>query len=431
MPDKFELDLPFPKKAKIALALSGGRDSVALAHAFSEEGVDFFAVHVEHGIRGENSLRDRRFVEEFCKDRAIRLEVFSVDALSYADETGLTVEQAARELRYSVFGKLIAERRCDYVALAHHADDQTETVLMRIFRGTGIRGLKGMSPISGSYVRPLLRYSRADIDEYVAAHGLPYVEDETNADTAYTRNFLRAEIVRIKERYPSLNDAVARLAHHADETEKFIAEFLPPLRSDGREARVAFAVFERPAVGKRAVYAACESLGVRQDIEERHFALIEGLSACENGKRIELPHGITVHKEGGDAVFSAKQEEEPQAETPLFLPDGSLASPQGAKLEAVSPADIDFSDGALYADVDKIPSDAVLRRRREGDRIRKFGGGSKSFGDFLTDKKVPLRKRDGIVVCATGGYILFAAGICVSEDVRIDASTKRAVKISV
>lgn len=151
-----EFRLRVPMGARIALAFSGGRDSVALADMLLAARADFFAVHVEHGIRGENSLKDAAFAEEFCRERGVGCRLFRVGAPARAKEKGLTVEQAARELRYEVFGGLLAGGECDFVALAHHADDQTETVLMRIFRGTGIHGLRGMSEYSGRYFRPLL-----------------------------------------------------------------------------------------------------------------------------------------------------------------------------------------------------------------------------------------------------------------------------------
>lgn len=423
-----------PSDGKIALALSGGRDSVALAHVLLRAGADFFAVHVEHGIRGENSLRDADFVRTFCKDRNIPLEVYSVDAPALAREKGLTVEQAARELRYGVFDGLLAEGKCRYVALAHHADDQTETVLMRIFRGTGIKGLRGMSAKSGSYVRPLLGISREEINEYVAENRLPYVEDETNADPTYTRNFLRREIAVLKEKYPALNEAVARLARHAAEADDFIEAAIPvPVVEDG-EAYLDIADLKEPVTAKRAIYNACVAVGVRQDIEERHYALIFRLAQGESGKRLELPHGIAVHKQGERLAFAKSRfsdgENAEEFGEGIPFPRGEFAAVAGLLLQRIAPAKAEFGADALYIDGDKVPADAVLRHRREGDVIEKFGGGKKSLGDFFTDRKIPLRRRDSVVVCASGSEVLFAAGVEISEKVKIDKNTKNIIKIT-
>ena len=173
----------------IGVALSGGRDSVALAYALKKADVSLIAVNVEHGIRGESSVNDSKFVEEFCKKYDIPLLSFSVDVPSFCKQNGYTTEQGARILRYDIFDKVLSDGKCDFIALAHHADDQVETVFMRIIRGTGVRGLCGMSAVSGKYIRPLLDCTREDINDFIAKNELPYVDDETNFDTDYTRNF--------------------------------------------------------------------------------------------------------------------------------------------------------------------------------------------------------------------------------------------------
>lgn len=422
-----EFRLRVPADARVALAFSGGRDSVALAELFLSSRTDFFAVHVEHGIRGENSLRDADFAAKFCRERGIELALFHVDAPRLADERKLTLEQAARELRYGIFERLLDEGKCDFVALAHHADDQTETVFMRILRGTGIKGLRGMSACSRRYIRPLLSVPRSEIDAYVAERGLPFTEDETNSDESYTRNFLRAELARIKERFPAVNEAVARLARNAAETDDFVEETAPyPEEVDG-EMRVPLACFDVPVLAKRTVARACAALGVTQDVEEKHYEAVMGLVGTETGKRTELSHGVTAHLESDAVVFTRGRAEADVSEKEF--PRGN-AETCGIKTEVVSKDEVKKGDGALYVDADKIPVGAVLRKRREGDVFTKFGGGTKNFGDFLTDRKVPLRKRDAITVCALGNDVLFAAGVEISDKVKVDGDTVNVLRIT-
>ncbi len=187
------------------------------------------AVNVEHGIRGDESLRDSEFVKRLCQNWDIPLYSYSVDAIGFAKSNGYTLEQAGRILRYQIFDSLIEDGKCDLIALAHHLDDQVETVLMRILRGTGIRGLIGMKKANGSYIRPLLDYDRESIDAYVKDNGLEYVEDATNEDTAYTRNYLRKEIAQLKLRYPNLAQAVQRLSASAAEADEYIQCNLPKI----------------------------------------------------------------------------------------------------------------------------------------------------------------------------------------------------------
>lgn len=422
-----EFRLRAPGDARVALAFSGGRDSVALAELLLSARANFFAVHVEHGIRGEHSLRDADFARRFCQERGIEFVLCSVDAPRLAEERKLTLEQAARELRYGVFDKLLAADECDFVALAHHADDQTETVLMRILRGTGIKGLRGMSERSRRYIRPLLSVSRAEIDAFVRERGLPFTEDETNADESYTRNFLRAELARLKERFPAVNEAVARLARNAAEADEYIEATAPyPEMRDG-EARVPLAYFAVPVLAKRTVSRACAALGVTQDVEEKHYDAVIGLARGETGKRVELSHGVTAHLESDAVVFARGREHADLSER--AFPRGN-AEICGIKLEIVPTDTVKMGDGALYADADKIPTGAVLRRRREGDVFTKFGGGTKNFGDFLTDRKIPLRKRDDITVCAIGNDILFAAGVEISDKIRVDDGTVTVLRIT-
>ena len=426
--EKFRLRVP--TDARIALAFSGGRDSVALADMLAGAGADFFAVHVEHGIRGKDSLRDADFAREFCRQRGIAFELRRVDAPAFAAEKGLTLEQAARELRYGVFEELLSGGECDFVALAHHADDQTETVLMRILRGTGIRGLRGMSEVSGRYLRPLLSVPRSEIDAYIEAARLPYVEDATNSDESYTRNFLRAELARIKERFPSVNEAVARLVRHASETDDLVESLAPQPLVTGDGARVPLSAFAVSVLAKRTIARACSALGVEQDIEEKHYDAVIALAGSETGKRVELSHGLTAHLEREAVVFTRGEENALPADAEAAFPHGGEAEIFGVKIERVAKDAVFGRDGALYADADKIPADAVLRGRREGDRITKFGGGTKSLGDFLTDRKVPLRLRDSLVVCASGSEVLFVAGVEISERVRVGDDTVNAIKIT-
>ncbi len=420
------------RKLKICVALSGGRDSVALLDMLCEEGHDVLAVNVEHGIRGEESVADSRFASELCASYGVPLFSFHVDAPSFSAQNGYTLEQGARILRYRIFDKLLDEGKCDFVALAHHLDDQVETVLMRILRGTGIKGLTGMQAVSGRYIRPLLGVTRAQIDAYVRERGLKYVDDSTNDDPAYTRNFLRGEIATLKTRFPALTDAVARLCANAREAEDYICSHVPEPEHREGEMYVKISDLRESAIAKRLIMKAAEGLGVTQDIEERHFSLILALKDAENGKHLELTHSLDVHRQGEYLVFAHREDESHEDEIPF---GEGVFEKFGIRVEKSVgddiPESLASSDGTLYLDADSVPSGAVIRHRREGDNIAKFGGGSKSLGDFLTDKKVPKRKRDSLAVVAVGKRVLAVAGVDISSSCRVTDSTTEVFKISV
>ena len=403
---------------------------MALAYVLMAQGTPFFAVNFEHGIRGDKSVNDSKFVKEWCKTNGVECLMISLDVPTYSRAKGLTVEQGARELRYYHFDKLLEEGKCDYVALAHHNDDQAETILMRLFRGTGVRGLKGMSEVNGGYVRPLINYTRDDIDEYVACNNIPFVEDETNTDDVYTRNYIRNEIKELKKRFPMIGESIARLSRNATEVDEYLLSQVGEVETVDGEYQMKIDEFEVSAVAKRKILVIFEKLGVRQDIEERHYPLIFDLAKCENGKRLNLPHGIIAYKDGENIVFSTLTVPEKMEEIPFVgkTIDGVITVEKMSRFEK--------GEGDLVIDLDKVPRTAVLRHPREKDKIRKFGGGSKSLGDFLTDKKIPLRKRKDLIVCASApdGYknaneILFVLGVEISADLKVEDGTNLA-KIS-
>lgn len=416
----------------IGVAISGGRDSVALLHCMIASGAKVIAVNVEHGIRGESSRRDSAFVAELCKRWNVPLKTFCVDAPSYSKQRGYTVEQGARELRYGIFDELLQSGACDYIALAHHLDDQAETLLMRMLRGTGVRGLVGMRQVCGRYLRPFLPFTREEINEYVAANGLEFVEDETNSDTRYTRNLLRAQLAELKKSFPRLNASLARLSRSAEELENFVDALTPEIERFGGAAYIKIADMEQPVIAKNLIFKSANALGVRQDIEEKHYAAVLELIRAQSGKRIDLAHGLVAHKEDGFVVLerdggSATDDRYDRCE-PF-----SVGIHLGGEVTLTDvPDDLAAEQrrGVLYASAKKIPSDAVIRFRRAGDHINKFGGGSKSLGDFLTDKKVPLRLRDRLPVVACGSEILAVFGVDVSSMVRLDGDEKTAYRLS-
>lgn len=421
--EEFLKGTPFENKSvTVGVALSGGRDSVALLHVLKNAGVNVVAVNVEHGIRGENSVKDSEFVKNLCEMQGVKLYAYSVNAREFAVNNGYTLEQAARILRYRIFDEVLNENKCDLIALAHHLDDQAETILMRILRGSGIKGLVGMKKISERYIRPLLDYGREDIDAYILKHSLEFVDDETNEDTAYSRNFLRKEIAKLKEHYPSLCESFKRLSDSAAETEEYINSLLPEIIKGDGEAAIDVKEIKDVAILKRLMGKAAAHVGVLQDVEWRHYDILLSLINAENGKYVMLPHGLKVYKQGDYLVFC---KDKPKALEEMPFGAGRFES-LGVEVEECEVTSL--KDG-LYIDLNKVPRQAVIRTRRDGDYIHKFGGGTKSLGDFLTDKKVPLKDRDSLAVIADKQRVLAVFGVDISIDVKIDESTKRTAKL--
>ena len=412
----------------VAVGISGGRDSVALLHYLKENkdklNITLKAICVEHGIR-ESAKKEAVWVQKICESWGIPLKIYSVNAIEYSRENKLTVEQGARELRYQCFSDAKTSGFCDYVATAHHLLDNVETVLMRVFRGTGIKGLSGIKDERDYFIRPILSATREEIDEYISENGLTYFDDETNDDTIYTRNFIRHELVpKIKEKYPKMEESILRLSRLASIDEEYFDEIIKDkiIKLDNNAWGVDIKDTKSPAVFSRLVRRAFALLGVNQDVEDRHVELLLVLANGENAESLDMPYGVVATKEYDNLVFY-KKEEIVFPEIPLLYKDYEI---DGTKYYVEK---IDKRDSlSLCIDFDKAEG-AVFRTRKKGDYFKRFGGGTKSLGDYLTDIKLPVRLRDRIIVLARKSEVLAVLGVEISENVKIDKSTKKMIKL--
>lgn len=407
---------------KIGVAVSGGMDSMVLLNLYLKAGVKPYVVNVEHGIRGNSSRSDSAFVEQFCLDNGLELFKTSVNALEYSQINGISVELAARKLRYEFFDNLLESGTLDYIALAHHADDNAETMLMRIFRGTGIRGLKGIVE-HGKYLRPLLHYSRSQIADYAAANDIKYVEDESNNDVAYTRNYFRNAVMPlIKQRYPEYCTAVNRLAESAAEADSFINKFIiKPTPVESGTALIGI-FYEPIIIQKYSVNAHLIELGAVSDVEYRHLTAVIGLANKENNASVDLPFGITVIKFSNNLIFYRRSNEkfaerEFRADAVYAFSEWKYSFRKGDKILP-----------GITVDGDKL-NGAVVRERQDGDMFRRVNGKRKLLSDFLNEKKLTKAEKNALLVLAKGKTVLAILGLETAEEVKIAADTNKILHI--
>ena len=412
------------KNQKVAVGVSGGVDSMVLLRALIEAkkstDFSFFIVNIEHGIRGRSSENDSRFVADFARENNVECRTFKVDSPRRAKEYGETLEEAARVLRYGVFQKLLNDGDCDKVFLAHHEDDQAETVLMRIIRGTGIKGLSGMQKETRGYVRPLLDVSKAEMLDFQKRYDVPYVVDETNFENDKTRNLIRNEIMPLMNRAGDATGSLNRLSRIAADTEEFLSTLDLPLEKSAGVVKIDVKNNPPAFLLKRAIRSAFSALGVDKDVEERHVLIILDLLNKENGAGVDMPYGVVATKEYDEIVFSKSKQKQSfmtQFTTgkvafldKTIIIDKSAKSKNGVK--------------TLTFDLSKIPTHAVIRTREEGDVFTKFAGGTKKLGDYFTDKKIPKRERDEIPLVAVGKDVLVVVGVEISDKVKINEFTK-------
>lgn len=421
----------FKKNQVIAVALSGGSDSVSLCHFLktNEEKLNITvkAINIEHGIRGETSIADTKFVVDFCAKLQVPLLTYAVDSPTYAKDNKLTLEESARILRYDCFFDALKKGDCDLIATAHHKSDNLESVLFNLFRGTGLKGLVGiMDEYKDKIVRPMLDTSKAEIDDYIKEHSLSFVVDETNSDTDYTRNALRHEVIpSIEKIFPESADAVRRLSKIVKEEDAFLDELATGFIS-ATDDIVSIDLKIPDPIFARAVIIALKLAGLKKDWEKSHIDGVTSLKNLRTGSQISLPKDFVAVKEY-DTIVLLKKKPILSVQIPFSL--GSFkAIDQTISIEKTAMPK-NLKDG-LYADLDKIPLGAIIRTKQDGDIFTPFGGKCKLVSDYLTDKKIPSRLRGEIPVLAKDDKILVVFGVAVSNDIKVDETTKNIIKFT-
>ena len=406
-------DLGVYANTNVCVALSGGRDSMALINFIythmHEYGITLSALNCDHKIRGESSTRDSEFVEKWCKERGIALLKF------IWDYDGPKTEQSARIWRRECY-KIALERGADFVATAHHMNDNAETVLFNLARGSAIAGLAGITD-GERIIHPMISCTRAQIDKYIEENNIPFVEDETNLSDGYTRNRIRHNILpELEKAVPGAVGNIFRLSRLAEEDERYFDSVIKErkifkLTPCGAEISLCESV-----IFKRATLKAVKHF-CRKDYTAEHLQSLYLLANGQKNKKFEFL-GLTAY--GGEGKIVLTESEKPISEIPFASYNGDSFC--GQKL-IISSA-VHGEGKVLKFDSDRIPEDAVIRFKREGDKFRKFGGGTKSLGDYFTDRKIPVWVRSAIPLIATGSEVLAVCGVEISDRIKIAGNTE-------
>lgn len=424
---------------RIAVGVSGGADSMVLLWALidKQKQIPFYfeVVNVNHHLRGEEGDGDSKFVEEFCKKRKIDYKVVDVDVLKLKKDEKMSVEEAARAARFDAFKKVMKSDKLNKLFLAHHKNDQAETILMHILRGSGVSGAAGIKNSNNTF-RPLLNLKKSEILKIAKDHGVTYVEDSTNADSAYSRNYLRNVVLpQIEKVYPSAVDAICAFGEKCADIQDFVIsqinEDLIVEKDDAVLVKEA-AFDENKMLVREYIKKAFDSLGVFADVEAKHYALCAELVEAEVNKELSLPHETIARRVYEGIKFFKKKETYQNTNEYEFLKDGeiSFGNEYVIKTQIVKSDEVEYSDGVLYLDAAKVSTNAVWRTRRLGDKFSKFGTGSKKLNDYFTNQKIEVEFRDRIPLLATGEQVLVVIGDDISENVKIDADTDEIVKIT-
>ena len=426
------------KEDSVIAGISGGADSVCLLFMLlklqKELGFALMAVHVNHGIRGAEAERDEAYVKRLCRQWNVRLKVYRENVPAYAKEHGMTEEEAGRDIRRTCFCKVLKEWGGTKIALAHHENDNVETLLWNLCRGTGIRGLGGIAPVNDVWIRPLLCVKRREIESYLKKRGISYCTDTTNADRRYMRNRIRMDVI------PYLEDCVnTESVSHMEKTmermyelEQYILEEVGKYKEsctgwkNGRRIIRQTEYTKIPKALRDNVLheILCETAGRRKDIEEVHIQMLRDLFTKQVGKRIDLPYGVTAIRTYEGVRFEKN------------IPEASYAGDENElfsiRVFDREPGNVTFPEKIYtkWFDYDIIKNTVKIRHRIAGDSIviNRYGG-RKKLKQYFTDQKVPQEDRDKIWIAADGDEVLWIVGYRQSQKYQITEKTTKILEI--
>lgn len=418
-----ENDFPLRKEERVLCAVSGGTDSMALLHYLWKQGCRVTAATFDHGIR-PTSGEDVAFVQNWCREREIPCVTGRGDVPREAKQSGQTLEEAARRLRYAFLERAAREQGISCIATAHNADDQAETVLLRLLRGTGLKGLGGIPPRRGNIIRPLLAVTREEIEAYCAKNAIDHREDETNSDTAYTRNFIRHEIMpRLKEKNPDLPHTLCRTAESLRQDNRFLEQAAEQaaqglLRREGNEISVP--VKELLALPEPVGLRLVGRMSCMLDDEvilshDQRRALLELAKSQDPGGKISLPFRLQGRRVYGMLILSRFQRLGGAFAPVLLRPGECRALPEleGAVFcrEAICPEQQEKKTVYLKQGWDAL----TIRPRRDGDRFQQPGRPLKRLKKLFMEARIPREKRDRVPVLEINGEIAAVAGFGASS----------------
>ena len=442
---------------KLILALSGGIDSMVLADMLLQAKASFVVAHCNFHLRGEESDGDEQFVREYALRNGLTLYVKHFETETYAKEHGISIEMAARDLRYAWFEELRQQLGYDYIAVAHHADDQLETFFINLLRGAGIRGLKGMQPVNGHVIRPLLDVSRAEIQQYAKKHHLQWREDHTNAETLYLRNKIRHELLPVidsisKEGRSAILKSMSHLASENELYRELVKEKLSQLVTQeasctslrGRKPE-GFTDRSNPVLSGMDCHVASLSSAPRNDVfvdspsgcegeqllfewlrdygfntDQVHF-IHEALNTGQPGTSFFSPtHRVTIERDGLELTPICQQNE-----TPLELSYEQISNDNNYVL--------DISPQVAQLDYDELTFPLQLRKWQAGDRFHPLGmKGSKLLSDFFVDQKMTTCQKEECQVLTTAqDEIVWVVGRRIDDRFKVTDKTKTILKVQI
>ncbi len=428
-------NLPFLSNKKLLLAVSGGIDSMILVDTFYKLNLDIGIAHCNFKLRNKSSDKDEKFVIDTANKLKIPMFNISFETKSYANEHQLSIQMAARELRYHWFYKILSENKYDYLLTAHHKDDVIETFLINFSRGTGLDGLTGIPEVNNEIIRPLLPFSRNDINVYAAKNNLTWREDKSNADTKYLRNKIRHNVIPVfKELNPGFLESFTQTLSHLNESKTFIDQQINRIKDAvvRTENHLLFIDIEK------LQNQGGEAFILREILKKYQFTQwddIYNLLTAQSGKFLtSATHRIL--KDRGELILS----EIPSTETSTFLihkDSKKIKHPIYLKFKKIDDDKLKklkknpkSASHKIHIDLDSISYPLTLKKWQQGDFFFPFGmQGKKKLSKFFKDEKMSILDKENTWVLCTESNIIWIVGRRMDERYKIKKTTKNGLKI--
>jgi tRNA(Ile)-lysidine synthase len=440
------------KDDRVVVALSGGPDSTALlvilTQIAEEIGFNLIAAHINHGLRAEESDEDEKYSRELSEKIGVAFVAHKIDKTGVAK--GVSPEDYYRRQRYSFLNKVAQEQRAKKIALGHNLQDQAETVLLNLLRGSGLEGLRGILPMrDGKFIRPLMEVSRREIISFLNAAGIQYRQDSSNESRKYLRNKIRGELIPyIKEKFnPKIEENLAQTAEILRNEDEFIRQYVlaamdsPYIQRQKNLISLNIAYINKLplAIRLRFFKALLESLNPEKNgFSFIHIKSLENLAqGKESGKIISLPADIAARREYDNLILERKKAcpKRIEYEYSMKIP-GSIniqARNLTIRLQTTNRDYIDRgSENKVYMDLGKISLPLILRNRRDGDWFQPLGmKGRKKIKTFFIDRKIPRNERDEIMLIADQISVVWIEKMHLNDRVKITKETKNVLELEI
>lgn len=428
-----EKELKLASNTKLVLGVSGGVDSVVMTHILNDLGYHCIIAHCNFHLRGEESNRDENVVFNFGNELNLKVEKIDFDTKTYAKQNKLSIEMAARELRYRWFEEIRQKHQAQYVAVAHHSDDSVETLLMNLIRGTGLRGLKGIEAVNDKIIRPMLCCTRSEIEQYASNNQLKYIFDSSNAETDFVRNKIRLEVVpKLAEINPAIKQTLAETTERLLGTWKVFEQAIEKIKQEITYAK------------DNKLYIDIEKLQQQPDIQTVLFEILQPYqfhsdTIIQLTESLNSTSGLQFHsveyvvikdrkflilsdRKSAENIEIQISEETTEIEKPLSL--------QIKTFEKQSTFSVSKLPHLIQLDLDKIKFPLTLRKWRTGDFFYPFGmNNSKKVSDFLIDEKVNILDKQDIWVLTSEEKIAWIVGMRTDNRFKINTDTQKILEI--